>query len=87
MHLARVLLSRRRGICALQNIPDHGETKSCTSGRSCRGSQTSGGTAHALVWKWFTGLGFDQEIPHHATFSQNRSEVCPSSDSFNTHAY
>ena len=21
---------------------------------------------------WFTGLGFDQEIPHHSTFSKNR---------------
>src|SRR5215471_16620676 len=25
-----------------------------------------------LAWRWFTGLGFDQEIPHHSTFSQNR---------------
>jgi transposase len=25
-----------------------------------------------LVWRWFTGLGFDQEIPHHSTFSKNR---------------
>jgi eukaryotic-like serine/threonine-protein kinase len=25
-----------------------------------------------LAWRWFTGLGFDQEIPHHATFSKNR---------------
>jgi transposase len=23
-----------------------------------------------LAWRWFTGLGFDQEIPHHSTFSQ-----------------
>jgi transposase len=23
-------------------------------------------------WRWFTGLGFDQEIPHHSTFSKNR---------------
>jgi len=22
-----------------------------------------------LAWRWFTGLGFDQEIPHHSTFS------------------
>jgi hypothetical protein len=22
--------------------------------------------------RWFTGLGFDQEIPHHSTFSKNR---------------
>jgi hypothetical protein len=25
-----------------------------------------------LAWRWFTGLGFDQEIPHHSTFSENR---------------
>src|ERR1700746_2881832 len=25
-----------------------------------------------LAWRWFTGLGFDQEIPHHSSFSQNR---------------
>ena len=25
-----------------------------------------------LAWRWFTGLGFDQEIPHHCTFSKNR---------------
>jgi len=25
-----------------------------------------------LAWRWFTGLGFDQEIPHHSTFSTNR---------------
>ena len=25
-----------------------------------------------LVWRLFTGLGFDQEIPHHSTFSKNR---------------
>src|SRR5256885_612046 len=22
-----------------------------------------------LAWRWFTGLGFEQEIPHHSTFS------------------
>ena len=22
--------------------------------------------------RWFTGLGFDQEIPHHSTFSKDR---------------
>src|SRR5438477_559641 len=27
-----------------------------------------------LAWRWFTGLGFDQEIPHHSTFSKNRHE-------------
>jgi transposase len=21
-----------------------------------------------LAWRWFTGSGFDQEIPHHSTF-------------------
>src|SRR5438552_1610977 len=25
-----------------------------------------------LAWRWFSGLGFDQEIPHHSTFSKNR---------------
>jgi len=25
-----------------------------------------------LAWRWFTELGFDQEIPHHSTFSKNR---------------
>src|SRR6185369_8437855 len=25
-----------------------------------------------LAWRWFTGLGFDQEIPHHSTFSKHR---------------
>src|SRR6476620_10978942 len=25
-----------------------------------------------LAWSWFTGLSFDQEIPHHSTFSKNR---------------
>src|SRR5215467_16126330 len=25
-----------------------------------------------LAWGWFTGLGFDQEIPDHSTFSKNR---------------
>src|SRR5437879_12011632 len=24
-----------------------------------------------LAWRWFTGLGFEQEIPHHSTFSKN----------------
>jgi transposase len=23
-------------------------------------------------WWWITGLGFDQQIPHHSTFSKNR---------------
>src|SRR6476660_7938722 len=25
-----------------------------------------------LAWRWVTGLGFDQEVPHHSTFSKNR---------------
>src|SRR5580765_5636729 len=25
-----------------------------------------------LAWRCFTGLGFDQELPHHSTFSKNR---------------
>src|SRR6266568_3446460 len=25
-----------------------------------------------LAWRWFTGVSFDQEIPHHSTFSKNR---------------
>jgi transposase len=25
-----------------------------------------------LAWRWFTGLGFDEEVPHHSTFSKNR---------------
>jgi transposase len=25
-----------------------------------------------LAWRWFTGLGFDLEIPHHSTSSKNR---------------
>ncbi len=25
-----------------------------------------------LAYCWFTGLGFDQEVPHHSTFSKNR---------------
>src|SRR5947208_12966197 len=25
-----------------------------------------------LAWRWITGLGFEQEIPHHSTFSKNR---------------
>src|SRR6266481_1018715 len=25
-----------------------------------------------LAWRWFTGLGFHQEMPHHSTFSKNR---------------
>jgi transposase len=25
-----------------------------------------------LAWRWFTGFGFEQEVPHHSTFSKNR---------------
>ena len=25
-----------------------------------------------LAYRWFTGLGFDQSVPHHSTFSKNR---------------
>ncbi len=25
-----------------------------------------------LAYRWFTGLGFDQDTPHHSTFSKNR---------------
>ncbi len=25
-----------------------------------------------LAYRWFTGLGFDQEVPHHSRFSKNR---------------
>jgi transposase len=25
-----------------------------------------------LAWRWFTGLGFDQEVPNHSTFSKNQ---------------
>src|SRR6202051_3820782 len=25
-----------------------------------------------LAWRWFIGLTFDQEVPHHSTFSKNR---------------
>ena len=34
-----------------------------------------------LAWRWFTGLGFEQEIPHHSTFRRTgmgafRSRTC-----------
>src|SRR5438445_12679063 len=29
-----------------------------------------------LAWRWFTGLGFEQEIPHHSTFSKNPHGRC-----------
>jgi transposase len=45
-----------------------------------------------LAYRWFTGLGFDQEVPHHSTFSKNRhgrfrnrrSSSTSSSESFNS---
>ena len=43
-----------------------------------------------LAWWWFTGLGFDHEVPHHSTFSKNRhgrfrnrkysSRACPNGE-------
>jgi transposase len=30
------------------------------------------GLRRHLVGRWFAGLGFDQEIPCHSTFSKNR---------------
>ena len=35
-----------------------------------------------LAWRWFTGLSFDQEIPHHSTFSKNRHRRFHESDLF-----
>lgn len=35
-----------------------------------------------LAWRWFTGIGFDQEIPHHSTFSKNRHGRFEESDVF-----
>src|SRR5215831_3362712 len=35
-----------------------------------------------LAWRWFTGLGFEQEIPHHSTFSKNRHGRFPESNLF-----
>jgi hypothetical protein len=35
-----------------------------------------------LGWRWFTGLGFDQEVPHHSTFSKNRHGRFPESNVF-----
>ena len=35
-----------------------------------------------LAWRWFTGLGFEQEIPHHSTFSKNRHGRFQESDLF-----
>ena len=35
-----------------------------------------------LAWHWFTGLGLDQEIPHHSTFSKNRHGRFPESNVF-----
>jgi transposase len=27
-----------------------------------------------LAWRWFTGRGFDEEVPHHSTFSKSRHQ-------------
>ncbi len=35
-----------------------------------------------LAYRWFTGLGFDQEVPHHSIFSKNRHGVFRSRRSF-----
>jgi transposase len=35
-----------------------------------------------LAWRWFTGLTFDQEVPHHSTFSKNRYGRFQESDIF-----
>ncbi len=35
-----------------------------------------------LAWRWFTGLGFDQEVPHHSTFSKNRHGRFQESNAF-----
>jgi len=32
-----------------------------------------------LAWRWFTGLGFDQEIPHHHFRSETQFDPCISS--------
>jgi transposase len=39
-----------------------------------------------LAWRWFTGLGFDQEIPHQSTFSKNRHGRFQESKLFETKA-
>jgi len=35
-----------------------------------------------LAWRWFTGLGFEQEVPHHSTFSKHRHGRFPESNRF-----
>ena len=35
-----------------------------------------------LAYRWFTGLHFDQEIPHHSTFSKNRHDYFQESPLF-----
>ena len=35
-----------------------------------------------LAWRWFTGLNFDQTVPHHSTFSKNRHGRFQDSDIF-----
>ena len=35
-----------------------------------------------LAWRWFMGVGFDQEIPHHSTFTKNRHALFQESNLF-----
>ena len=35
-----------------------------------------------LAWRWFTGLSFDQEIPHHSTFPRTVMDAFRSPTSF-----
>ncbi|WP_433964554.1 transposase [Tunturiibacter gelidiferens] len=30
-----------------------------------------------LAWRWFTGLGFDEDVPHHSTFSKEPPWAIP----------
>jgi Transposase domain (DUF772) len=40
-------------------------------------------TRSALAWRWFTGLGFDQEIPHHSTFPRGYHAMTRTGNLFN----
>ena len=47
-----------------------------------------------LAWRWFMGLGFDQEISHHSTVSKNRHQtisgvkaVSTPTPDFNSHEF
>ena len=35
-----------------------------------------------LAWRWFTGLGFEEEVPHHSTFSRTGTAVFVESQLF-----